>query len=148
MEKKDDTYKNVSFKNYTFVMNLTHVLPYNVSLRRDLSRWTTVNCMRPSQGRQTSDDRYDLLLEIFKKISIPSPPSLRISYDPPGDPREGWRASIGHLVQSPSLHLLLSAHGRVRERGEFGSHAVVSTTFFAKHYHRPHRALSYERYKS
>ena len=70
-DKKDDTYKNVSFKNYTFVMNLTHVLPYNVSLRKRPFEMDNKELNAALARAQTSDDRYDLLLEIFKKVSIP-----------------------------------------------------------------------------
>ncbi|MBP1748422.1 MAG: permease YjgP/YjgQ family protein [Deltaproteobacteria bacterium] len=70
-EKISDTYRNVTFQNYTFTMNLseliqtgrgTRKLPYEMD-RNELNKALT----------KTSDknDRYDLLLEIYKKISLP-----------------------------------------------------------------------------
>lgn len=70
-EKVTDTYRNVSFQNYTFTMNLsdmiqtggvTRKLPYEMDhkeLKKSLAKATSHN------------DRYDLILEIYKKFSLP-----------------------------------------------------------------------------
>ncbi len=70
-EKKDDTYKNVSFKNYTFIMNLGQVLPYNVPLRKRPFEMDYKELNDALAKTQNPDDRYDLLLEVYKKTSIP-----------------------------------------------------------------------------
>ena len=71
-EKKEDTYKNVSFKNYTFIMNLAHVLPSSVGpLRSKPYEMDNQELNKALQAAKTSDDRYDILLEMYKRISIP-----------------------------------------------------------------------------
>ncbi len=70
-EKVTDTYRNVHFQDYTFTMNLsdmiqtggvTRKLPYEMDhkeLKKSLAKATSHN------------DRYDLILEIYKKFSLP-----------------------------------------------------------------------------
>ena len=70
-EKATDTYRNVHFQDYTFGMNLsqmiqapgmTRKLPYEMGrneLKKALAKTATHN------------DRYDLLLEIYKKVAVP-----------------------------------------------------------------------------
>ncbi len=70
-EKAADTYRKVNFQNYTFTMNLSQMvqtggvarkMPYEMGhgeLERTLAKTTNPN------------DRYDLLLEIYKKFSLP-----------------------------------------------------------------------------
>ncbi len=70
-EKLTDTYRNVNFQDYTFAMNLsqliqtggvTRKLPYEMGhneLKKTLAKTANQN------------DRYDLLLEIYKKFSLP-----------------------------------------------------------------------------
>jgi lipopolysaccharide export system permease protein len=70
-DKKDDTYKNVSFKNYTFIMNLEKVLPYNVNLRKKPFEMDSTELNEALAKTQSRDERYDLLLEIYKKFTIP-----------------------------------------------------------------------------
>jgi lipopolysaccharide export system permease protein len=70
-EKATDTYRNVSFQDYTFTMNLSQMvqtggvarkLPYEMD-RNELSK-----ALAKAEDR---GKRYDLLLEIYKKISLP-----------------------------------------------------------------------------
>ena len=70
-EKKEDTYKNVSFKNYTFIMNLANVLPSNTFVRKRYFEMTNDELRAHIAVAQTNDLKYDLLLEIYKKVSIP-----------------------------------------------------------------------------
>jgi len=70
-EKKQDTYKNVSFKNYTFIMNLANVLPSNTFVRKRYFEMTNDELRAHIAVAQTNDLKYDLLLEIYKKVSIP-----------------------------------------------------------------------------
>ncbi|MHB8109385.1 MAG: LptF/LptG family permease [Syntrophorhabdaceae bacterium] len=70
-EKVTDTYRNVSFKDYTFTMNLSQMvqtggvsrkLPYEMD-RKELSGMLA--------KAQNQNDRYDILLEMYKKFSLP-----------------------------------------------------------------------------
>jgi lipopolysaccharide export system permease protein len=70
-EKATDTYRNVSFQDYTFTMNLSQMiqtggvarkLPYEMD-RDELSK---ALAKAEDRGKQ-----YDLRLEIYKKISLP-----------------------------------------------------------------------------
>jgi lipopolysaccharide export system permease protein len=70
-EKKDDTYKNVSFQNYTFIMNLGNVLPSNTFVRKRYFEMTNSELRSHIAVAKTDDLKYDLLLEIYKKVSIP-----------------------------------------------------------------------------
>jgi lipopolysaccharide export system permease protein len=69
-EKVDDVYRNLSFKNYAFSLNLANMLPSNVSIRK---RPYEMDLKELTQALSTANasDRYDLLLEIYKKFSIP-----------------------------------------------------------------------------
>jgi lipopolysaccharide export system permease protein len=69
-EKTNDVYRNLSFKNYAFSLNLTNMLPSNVSLRK---RPYEMDLRELTQALSTANpsDRYDFLLEIYKKFSIP-----------------------------------------------------------------------------
>ena len=70
-EKKEDTYKNVSFKDYTFVMNLANVLPSNTFVRKRYFEMTNDELRAHIAVAKSDDLKYDLLLEIYKKVSIP-----------------------------------------------------------------------------
>jgi lipopolysaccharide export system permease protein len=69
-EKTNDTYKNLSFKNYTFSMNLSSMLSPNTSLRKRPYEMDKKELTK-ALARANEADRYDLLLEIYKRISIP-----------------------------------------------------------------------------
>ncbi|MCX5812880.1 MAG: LptF/LptG family permease [Proteobacteria bacterium] len=69
-EKINDVYRNLSFKNYSFSINLTNMLPGNVSLRKRPYEMD-IKELRQSLSSASPSDRYDLLLEIYKKFSIP-----------------------------------------------------------------------------
>ncbi|MBA4391556.1 MAG: hypothetical protein C0399_11565 [Syntrophus sp. (in: bacteria)] len=71
-ERADDSYKNISFKDYTFTMNLSNMLPVNAPIGRKSPWEKTREELNKELGyAKTYDERYDLLLEICKKISIP-----------------------------------------------------------------------------
>jgi lipopolysaccharide export system permease protein len=69
-EKVNDVYRNLSFKNYSFSINLTNMLPSNVSLRKRPYEMD-IKELRHALLSANASDRYDLLLEIYKKFSIP-----------------------------------------------------------------------------
>lgn len=69
-EKKDDTYRTVSFKDYNFMINLANMLPPSAGVRKrpfEMDRNELRNAMRLAN----KDRQYDLQIEIYKKISIP-----------------------------------------------------------------------------
>ncbi len=69
-EKVNDTYRNFAFKNYTYSMNLTNTMPNTRDLRKkhyEMDREELQKALIQADGHQ----RYDILLEIAKKISIP-----------------------------------------------------------------------------
>jgi len=70
-EKATDTYRSVSFQDYTFTMNLSQMVQTgNVS--RKLAYEMDRNELKKALTTATNEDqRYDLLLEIYKKISLP-----------------------------------------------------------------------------
>ncbi|HEY3275874.1 MAG TPA: LptF/LptG family permease [Syntrophorhabdaceae bacterium] len=70
-DKKADTYNNVSFRNYTFIMNLEKVLPQNFNPRKRPFEMDTAELTAALAKAQSASDRYDLLLEIYKKFTIP-----------------------------------------------------------------------------
>ena len=69
-EKKDDSYKTVSFKNYTFMINLANMLPPSAGVRKrpfEMDRTELRNAIK----RANKDRQYDLQVEIYKKVTIP-----------------------------------------------------------------------------
>jgi len=69
-EKQDDSYKTISFQDYTFMMNLASMLPPSAGVRKrpfEMDRNELRNAMRLANA----DRRYDLQIEIYKKIAIP-----------------------------------------------------------------------------
>lgn len=69
-EKEDDTYRTVSFKDYNFMINLANMLPPSAGVRKrpfEMDRNELKNAMRLAN----KDRKYDLQIEIYKKITIP-----------------------------------------------------------------------------
>jgi len=69
-EKKRDIYRNLYFKQYTFSMNLEKNVPQNVPLRKRPYEMDTKE-LKKAMINASALDRYDIMLEIFKKFSIP-----------------------------------------------------------------------------
>jgi len=69
-EKKKDIYRNLYFKQYTFSMNLEKNVPQNVPLRKRPYEMDTKE-LKKAMINASALDRYDIMLEIFKKFSIP-----------------------------------------------------------------------------
>ncbi len=70
-EKATDTYRSVSFQNYAFAMNLSSMAP-GAGVTRKLAYEMDQNELRAALKTTTNpDDRYDLLLEIYKKYALP-----------------------------------------------------------------------------
>jgi lipopolysaccharide export system permease protein len=69
-ERSGDLYRSLSFKNYTFSMNLNNMLSPARSLRKrpwEMDRGE----LRQALASAKEGDKYELFLEIHKKISIP-----------------------------------------------------------------------------
>lgn len=69
-EKKEDVYRTIAFNDYTFMINLATMLPPSAGVRKrpfEMDR----NELRNSMKLATKDKQYDLLIEIYKKITIP-----------------------------------------------------------------------------
>lgn len=70
-EKATDTYRTVSFQNYTFAMNLSAMAP-GAGVTRKLAYEMDHKELKSALATTTNpSDRYDLLLEIYKKFSLP-----------------------------------------------------------------------------
>ena len=69
-EVKEGVYRNLTFKTYTYSMNLETIVPTGVPLRKrayEMS-WDELR-LKASQAK--GKDRYEWLLEIYKRFSIP-----------------------------------------------------------------------------
>ncbi|NLT22476.1 MAG: YjgP/YjgQ family permease [Syntrophorhabdus sp.] len=70
-EKATDTYRSVSFRDYTFTMNLSQMVQTG-GVSRKLAYEMDRNELKKALKTTTNEDQqYDLLLEIYKKISLP-----------------------------------------------------------------------------
>ncbi len=69
-EKAADAYRSVSFTNYTYSMNLSTVVSPGSSLRKRAYEMNRQE-LEAAMARSNYGDRYDLLLEVYKRISIP-----------------------------------------------------------------------------
>lgn len=70
-EKETDTYRNVTFNDYTFTMNLSQMVEtggVGRKLNYEMDRKELTNQLAKAQN---PGDRYDILLEIYKKIALP-----------------------------------------------------------------------------
>jgi lipopolysaccharide export system permease protein len=69
-EKARDVYRSMSFKTYSFAMNLTNVLPYHRELRKrsyemDRDELKTFMTIADEGGR------YELMVELYRKVALP-----------------------------------------------------------------------------
>ncbi len=69
-EKANDVYRSLNFKNYSFSMNLAKTLPNTASLRKRPYEMNAKE-LREAMKTATPDDRYEYLLEIYKKFTVP-----------------------------------------------------------------------------
>jgi lipopolysaccharide export system permease protein len=103
-EKINDVYRNLSFKNYSFSINLTNMLPGNVSLRKRPYEMD-IKELRQSLPGASPSDRYDLLLEIYKKFSIPLSSLAFIFLTIPLGVRRGIGGKFSGIVYSLVLFI-------------------------------------------
>jgi lipopolysaccharide export system permease protein len=67
-EKSSDTYRNLSFKDYKLPLNLSSLIPKEW---RKPPYEMDVGELRKALIKARPEDKYDLVLEIYKKVSIP-----------------------------------------------------------------------------
>ncbi len=68
-EKLSDTYRSLSFKDYTFSLNLAALLPGKSTRTPDWERSAAE--LRRELRKAKGERRYELLIEIYKKFSVP-----------------------------------------------------------------------------
>jgi lipopolysaccharide export system permease protein len=73
-EKVTDTYRTIAFDNYTFSMNLSSMIRSGGELRKSWYEMDRKELKKALVSAKNDDDRYDMLLEIYKKITIPLSP--------------------------------------------------------------------------
>jgi lipopolysaccharide export LptBFGC system permease protein LptF len=69
-EKKDDAYKMVSFKDYTFMINIESMLPPSAGIRKRPFEMDREE-LRKAMSLAKADRQYDYQIEIYKKMTIP-----------------------------------------------------------------------------
>jgi lipopolysaccharide export system permease protein len=70
-EKDTDTYRSVSFQDYTFTMDLSEMVQTGGVSRKLAYEMDRDELKKALKTTTNEDHRYDLLLEIYKKISLP-----------------------------------------------------------------------------
>lgn len=73
-EKETDTYRNINFEQYTFTMNLNEMMPRVSAMRKPTWEMDRKELRGALANTTDKDRRYDLLIEIYKKISLPLSP--------------------------------------------------------------------------
>jgi lipopolysaccharide export system permease protein len=73
-EKANDIYRTIAFDNYTFSMNLSSMIRYGGELRKLWYEMDRKELNKALASAKNDDERYDILLEIYKKITIPISP--------------------------------------------------------------------------
>jgi len=73
-EKANDTYRTIAFNDYTFSMNLSSMISSGGELRKLWYEMDRKELKKALVSAKTYDERYDILLEMYKKITIPLSP--------------------------------------------------------------------------
>lgn len=73
-EKTNDIYRTIAFDNYTFSMNLSSMIRPGGELRKSWYEMDRKELKKNLASAKNYDERYDILLEIYKKIAIPLSP--------------------------------------------------------------------------
>ncbi len=68
-EKQADAYRSLSFKDYTFSLNLASVLPNREFRKRPYEM--DINELRKAFSASKGESRYEFSVEIYKKFSVP-----------------------------------------------------------------------------
>lgn len=68
-EKQEDAYRSLSFKDYTFSLNLSNVLPNKEWRKRPFEM--DINELRKAFTAAKGESRYEFAVEMYKKISVP-----------------------------------------------------------------------------
>ncbi len=70
-EKGNDSYRSVSFKDYTFTMNLASMIPQNVPARKRTFEMPNDEISKLIAVTKSYEDKYELYLDMYRKVSIP-----------------------------------------------------------------------------
>lgn len=70
-EKIKDTYSTIVFENYTFSMNLSSMVRFGGELRKSWYEMDRKELNKNLAAEKNYAKRYDILLELYKKITIP-----------------------------------------------------------------------------
>jgi lipopolysaccharide export system permease protein len=73
-EKANDTYRTIAFDDYTFSMNLSSMISSGGELRKLWYEMDRKELKKALAAAKNYDERYDILLEMYKKITIPLSP--------------------------------------------------------------------------
>jgi lipopolysaccharide export system permease protein len=73
-EKANDIYRTIAFDNYTFSMNLSSMIRSGGELRKLWYEMDRKELKKALLSAKNYDEGYDILLEMYKKISIPLSP--------------------------------------------------------------------------
>jgi lipopolysaccharide export system permease protein len=73
-EKTNDTYRTIAFDNYTFSMNLSSMIRNGGELRKLWYEMDRKELKKALVSAKNHDEQYDILLEMYKKVSIPLSP--------------------------------------------------------------------------
>ena len=105
-ERQADTYRSLSFQDYTFSLNLASLIPNREWRKRPYEM--DINELRKAFRTAKAEDRYEFTLEIYKKFSVPcSVVAFMLLTVPLGIREEKRREVLGGRLQPPHLHLLL-----------------------------------------
>jgi lipopolysaccharide export system permease protein len=73
-EKANDIYRTIAFDNYTYSMNLSSMIRSGGELRKSWYEMDRKELKKNLASAKNDEERYDIFLEIYKKISIPISP--------------------------------------------------------------------------
>jgi lipopolysaccharide export system permease protein len=73
-EKTNDIYRTIAFDDYTFSMNLSSMIRSGGELRKLWYEMDRKELRKALASAKNYDEQYDILLEIYKKITIPLSP--------------------------------------------------------------------------
>jgi lipopolysaccharide export system permease protein len=73
-EKTNDIYRTIAFDNYTYSMNLSSMIRPGGELRKSWYEMDRKELKKNLASAKNDEERYDIFLEIYKKISIPISP--------------------------------------------------------------------------
>lgn len=71
-EKEKDVYRNLSFNDYRFTVDINAFMPKNKPIRKRLYEMGTHELQEILKREKDDSRRYEILLEIYKRLSLPA----------------------------------------------------------------------------